>query len=344
MKNNILIFGDNLVGMRHLIDVYKLGGKVDLVYIDPPFATNCRFSVSDGRASTVSVARNGKTAYTDFLLGNDFVSFIRERAVLIRELLSDQGSLYLHTDYKIGHYLKVMLDGVFGVKNFRNDITRIKCSPKNFNRVGYGNVKDMVLFYSKGKDPIWNEPREAYAPEDVEKLFPKIDENGRRYTTVPVHAPGETLHPERFKGLLPPAGRHWRTDVKIMECWDRDGLIEWSKTGNPRKKIFADEREGKRVQDVWTGFKDPMYPIYPTEKNSDMIDRIVKTSSNKGSIVLDCFCGSGSTLLVAERNARRWIGVDSSEVAIKTVRDRLGICNKTLIRREDVEFVDVRGV
>ena len=121
---NLLIHGDNIAGLEYLINERGLKGGVDLVYIDPPFATNDKFTVAEGRSSTISRARKGETAYTDFLLGEDFVEFVRRRAVLLREILSPKGSFYIHTDYKIGHYLKVMLDGVFGAKNFRNDITR----------------------------------------------------------------------------------------------------------------------------------------------------------------------------------------------------------------------------
>lgn len=322
---NLLLYGDNVKAMRYLLEERNLAGKVDLVYIDPPFATNCRFKVSNGRASTISQSRSGETAYTDLIGGRDFVEFIRERLLLLKELLSDRGSLYLHTDYKIGHYLKVMMDEVFGLANFRNDITRVKCNPKNFPRIGYGNIKDLILFYTKGGHPIWNEPREAYSPEDVARLFPKVSKDGRRYTTVPIHAPGETLEPKKFRGMLPPTGRHWRTDVETLEQWDREGKIEWSANGNPRKIVYADEKEGKRVQDIWTDFKDPQYPVYPTEKNGAMLDRIIRTSSDKGSIVLDCFCGSGTTLLAASRNGRRWIGIDSSKVAIRAARKKLGI-------------------
>ena len=320
---NLLIQGDNIAAMQYLLGEKQLRGKVDLVYIDPPFATNCDFRISEGRASTISSSRKGKMAYTDHLLGEDFVAFIKERLVLLKELLSDCGSLYLHTDYKIGHYLKVMMDGVFGQDMFRNDITRIKCNPKNFPRTGYGNIKDMILFYTKSEKPIWHEPKEDYSEEDKAKLFPKVDKDGRHYTTVPIHAPGETLSPQKFKGMLPPVGRHWRTDVKILEQWDAEGLIEWSSKGNPRKKVFADEKKGKRVQDVWMDFKDPMYPVYPTEKNSAMLDRIIQTSSNRGSIVLDCFCGSGTTLYSAMKNGRKWIGIDASIPAIEATKKKL---------------------
>ena len=302
-QRNLIIYGENIRALKYLLEERGLKGKVDLIYTDPPFATNITFTVTDGRSSTISSSSHGSVAYTDNILGDDFVSYIRERLLLMKELLSEKGSIYLHTDYKIGHYLKVMMDSVFGIDNFRNDITRIKCNPKNFKRLGYGNIKDMILFYTKSI---------PYEEADLERLFPKTDKDGRRYTTVPIHAPGESNNPQKFRGMLPPKGRHWRTDVKVMEEWDDQGLIEWSAKGNPRKKIFADERDGKRAQDVWTDYKDPMYPVYPTEKNIGFIDLIVKTSSDPGSIVLDAFCGSGTTLESAARNGRRWIGIDKS--------------------------------
>lgn len=341
--NNLLIQNDNLQGLHYLLD-NGYAGKIDLVYIDPPFATGGNFTITDGRASTISNSKKGKVAYTDVLQGSDFIEFLRERLILIKELLSDKGSIYLHIDYKIGHYVKVMMDEVFGIDNFRNDITRIKCNPKNFDRIGYGNIKDMILFYTKTSTPIWNEPRQPYTQQDIETLFAKVDKNGRRYTTVPIHAPGETDNGESaqpFKGIFPPKGRHWRTDVATLEKWDAEGLIEWSENGNPRKKIYADEREGKRVQDIWE-FKDPMYPVYPTEKNSDLLELIIKTSSNPDSIVMDCFAGSGTTLKAAQKLGRTWIGIDQSELAIKTIREKLRIDTTDLF--SDVEKCELVGV
>lgn len=344
---NLLIKGDNIKGLYYLLQTRKLKGKIDLVYIDPPFATGGNFTITDGRASTISNSRNGEIAYSDKLVGKVFVEFLRERMLLLKELMSEQGSIYVHIDYKIGHYVKVMMDEIFGIDNFRNDITRIKCNPKNFDRVGFGNIKDLILFYTKSSNPIWNEPREKYTEKDIEKLFPKIDKQGRRYTTVPIHAPGETENGKSnqpFKGMMPPKGRHWRTDVETLEKWDREGLIEWSSTGNPRKIIYADEREGKRVQDVWE-FKDPQYPAYPTEKNSEMLDLIIRTSSNPESIVLDCFCGSGTTLKSAHINQRRWIGIDQSEHAIKaTIAKLKSIKGDLFITKPEYEFIDLEEV
>ncbi len=338
---DLLIYGENLKGLQYLLECgYK--GKIDLVYIDPPFATGGTFTITEGRASTISQSNHGVVAYSDKLCGDSFIDFLRKRLIFIKDLLSEKGSIYLHIDYKIGHYVKVMMDEVFGIENFRNDITRIKCNPKNFDRIGYGNIKDMILFYTKTSNPIWNEPRTAYSQQDMEKLFPKIDKQGRRYTTIPLHAPGETNNGKSnasFKGLFPPIGRHWRTNVETLEQWDKEGLIEWSNNGNPRKIIYADEREGKRLQDIWD-YKDPQYPVYPTEKNADMLDMIIRTSSDVGSIVLDCFCGSGTTLQMAQKNGRKWIGIDQSEYAIEATKKKLKLTEKSLFLN-DFELVDM---
>ncbi len=346
MWKNLLLKGNNIIGLDYLINEKNLVGKIDLIYIDPPFATGINFTITDERTATISKSKEGKVAYSDKLTGTEYLEFLKQRLVLLKELLSEKGSIYLHIDYKIGHYVKVLMDEVFGIENFRNDITRVKCNPKNFNRTGYGNIKDLILFYSKAKKPIWNEPREKYSEKDLLRLFPKKNEAGRRYTTVPLHAPGETVKGKSnqpFKGKLPPKGRHWRTDVATLEKWDEDGLIEWSSKGNPRKKIFADEREGKRVQDIWE-FKDPQYATYPTEKNHDLLDLIIRTSSNEESIVLDCFCGSGTTLRAAQILNRNWIGIDESDLAIKATKEKLQNINDALsVSNVEYDFIELQN-
>lgn len=325
-NKNLLIHGDNLEALRILLHNSNLKGKVDLIYIDPPFATNGTFTINSERTSTISSSKNDDVAYTDTLLGEEFIEFLRERLIVARELLSERGSIYLHIDYKIGHYVKIIMDEIFGADNFRNDITRIKCNPKNFSRKAYGNIKDLILFYSKSKNPIWNEPFQAFSEEDKTRLYKKVDSDGRFYTTVPLHAPGETkdgVTGGMFKGMLPPKGRHWRTSPAELEKLDEQGLIEWSKNGVPRRKIFADEQKGKKVQDIWD-FKDYQYPVYPTEKNLDLLKLIVKTSSNPESIIMDFFCGSGTTLIAAQELGRKWIGIDKSDKAIEVAKEKLG--------------------
>lgn len=286
---NKLIHGDNLLVLKALLYKDNLKGKVDLIYIDPPFATNNIFKAGI-RTHTISMKSNDRIAYEDTVLGDEFLEFIRERLIISRELLSDNGSIYFHIDYKIGHYIKLLMDEVFGAENFKNDITRIKCNPKNFKRRAYGNIKDLILFYSKTKSNIWNDCYTEYVKEDIQKLYKKV-KNGRYYTTVPLHAPGETRNGETsqaFNGLFPPTGRHWRCSPSELEELDKQGRIEWSKNGIPRKIVYADEKIGKKVQDIWD-FKDPQYPVYPTEKNIDLLKRIIKTSSNENSLVMDFF-------------------------------------------------------
>lgn len=338
-KSNKLFYGDNVEILKALLYQYNLKGKIDLIYIDPPFATNNIFKIGNGRTNTISMKHNGNVAYEDIIVGDEFLEFIRERLILAKELLSDRGSIYLHIDYKIGHYIKILMDEIFGADNFKNDITRIKCNPKNFKRKAYGNIKDLILFYTKSKNNIWNECYTEYSEKDIFKLYKKI-KDGRFYTTVPLHAPGETKNGATamsFKGVKAPAGRHWRCSPAGLEELDRQGLIEWSKNGIPRRIIYADEKLGKKVQDIWD-FKDPQYPQYPTEKNLDLLKRIIKTSSNDDSIVMDFFCGSGTTLLAAEQLSRRWIGIDKSFKAIEIALDKLN-CNKNMYSIE-MEVID----
>lgn len=340
-NKNLLIRGDNLDALRILLRNTDLKGKVDLIYIDPPFATNEIFTINSERTSTISSSKSDDVAYTDTLLGEEYIEFIRERLIVARELLSKEGSIYLHIDYKIGHYVKIIMDEIFGSENFRNDITRIKCNPKNFSRKAYGNIKDLILFYSKSKNPIWNEPFQPFSEEDKIRLYKKIDSDGRFYTTVPLHAPGETkdgVTGGMFKGMLPPKGRHWRTSPSELEKLDEQGLIEWSNNGVPRRKIYADEQKGKKVQDIWD-FKDYQYPVYPTEKNLDLLKLIVKTSSNPESIVMDFFCGSGTTLVAAQELGRNWIGIDKSDKAIEVVKKKLSLENELF--GSEFQFVEL---
>lgn len=333
--NNWLVSGENLNALRWLLWECDMAGAIDLVYIDPPFATNKIFRHDDSRVSTISSKRSSPVAYTDILTGEAFLEFLRERLILLREMMADHGSIYLHIDYKVGHYVKILMDEIFGSTNFRADIARIKCNPKNFKRRNYGNQKDLLLFYSKSKNYIWNEPLQAFTESDQARLYPKADAAGRRYATVPLHAPGETRNGptgKTWRGLLPPPGRHWRCAPEELEILNQLGLIEWSKTGNPRRIIYADESAGRLLQDVWD-FRDNPYPSYPTEKNIEMLKTIISTSSNPGQTVLDCFCGSASTLEAAISSGRNAIGIDQSSAAISIAKKRLNAipdCNFSL--------------
>lgn len=318
--NNHLIFSENLAALATLTADPNVAGNVRLVYIDPPFATKTAFH-----------SRKLAHAYEDTLDGADFIEFIRERLVLLHHLLADDGSLYLHIDEKMLFHVKLVLDEVFGANNYRNCITRKKCNPKNYTRKSYGNVADYILFYTKSDSYAWNRPLDAWTDARSTKEYPCVDEaTGRRYKKVPIHAPGvrngETG--KMWRGLMPPAGKHWQYTPAKLDELDAAGDIYWSPTGNPRRKVYLDQSDGVPVQDIWMEFRDAHNQNihvtgYPTEKPLEMLRQIVAASSNPGDLVLDCFCGSGTTLAAAAALGRRWIGVDRSPEAIRTTLRRL---------------------
>lgn len=323
---NKLIYGDNLSILKYFYQDTEIKGKVRLVYIDPPFSTGRIFDQED------DMTRYGERVYEDTLLGHEYLEFLRKRLIFLREILADDGSIYVHLDQKIAHYVKVLMDEIFGIRNFRNWITRQKCHPKGYTKKSYGNIQDFILFYTKSDRYIWNKPLGELTEEKiVSSEYIYIEEKTKRiYKKVPLHAPGvrygRTGLP--WRGRLPPKGKHWQYPPEKLEEFDRDGKIYWSPTGNPRLKIYLDERNGVLVQDIWPDFLDPMNQFtfltgYPTEKNQAMLELIVNTSSNEGDIVLDCFAGSGTTLVAAEKLKRKWIGVDNSKAAIDTVIKRL---------------------
>ena len=186
---NRLYLGDNLAVLRNLKSDHDVKGKVKLVYIDPPYGTGQEFTVSDGRQATVSRTSNGQTAYSDTLTGTAYLEFLHPRIELLKDLLAEDGSIYVHIDCKMSHYVKVLLDQIFGPDRFKNEIARIKCNPKNFKRKGYANIKDTILFYTRTERFVWNYPREPFSNENITRLFPKTDSQGRRYATTPLHAP-----------------------------------------------------------------------------------------------------------------------------------------------------------
>lgn len=316
---NRLYLGDNLGVLGALRDDPAVAGRVALVYIDPPFATGSRFE-----------SRGAETAYDDRATGARSLEALRRRLVLIRELLSPRGSIYLHLDGKMAFPAKVLMDEVFGPANFRNWITRKKSNPKNFTRKRYGNVSDFLLFYSRTGDYLFNRPHEPWTDARVRQEYPCVDGSGRRFKKVPVHAPGvrDGATGGPWKGQPPPPGKHWQYRPETLDAMDARGEISWSPTGNPRRKLYHDRSPGVAVQDIWMDFRDAHNQNvdvtgYPTEKNPDLLRRIVRASSDPGDLVLDAFMGSGTTLIAAEELGRRWIGIDSGPTALETTLKRL---------------------
>ena len=318
---HLFFAGDNLEGLAR---IGASGIKVDLVYIDPPFATNTEFLMDSERANTISAS--GELAYADTVRGADYLEQLRLRLEAIRRVMAEDGSIYVHIDVKMEHHVRLLMDEVFGPRNFRNNITRIKCNPKNFARYSFGNIKDTILFYSVSPHSIkWCPQEEPLTEQDAVSRYPLVDDEGRRYATTPLHAPGTTRHGPTggvWRGMPPPPGRHWRYPPDKLDELDAQGLIAWSSTGNPRKIIYADESAGKLPQDLWV-FKDPQRPSYPTQKNAAMLERIIRTSSDPGDTVLDCYAGSGSTLLETARLGRRFIGMDDAPASREVIEKRL---------------------
>lgn len=311
----MLYYGDNFYILPLLLQDQSLHGKVRLISIDPPFATG-----------SVYQSRSQKDAYQDVLAGAHYIEFLRERLIFLRELLADDGSIYVHLDEHMAFHINVIMDEIFGRTNFRNWITRKKCNPKNYTRRTYGNISDYILFYTKSNNYVWNRPLQAWTEEAARKEYQYVEEGtGRRYKKVPLHAPGvrngETGKP--WRGMLPPPGKHWQFTPQTLDEMDARGEIYWSPHGNPRRKIYLDESEGVPVQDIWLDFKDAhnqhvKITGYPTEKNPDVLTLIIRASSHEGDIVLDCFSGSGTTLEVASQLGRQWIGIDNSPEAMRT--------------------------
>jgi adenine-specific DNA-methyltransferase len=333
---NMLIWGDNKLAMAALLEQFR--AQVDLIYIDPPFAVGADFTLQvqigeEGDEVLKEHSLLEEVAYRDtWGRGTDsYLQMMYECLTLMRELLSETGSIYVHLDDKMVFHVKVIMDEVFGPDKFRNCITRRKCSSKNYTRNTYGNTSDYILFYTKGDSYVWHRPMEKWTPERMAKEYPCIEEGtGRRYKKVPVHAPGtrrgQTGGP--WRGMLPPSGKHWQYIPRTLDEMNERGEIYWSPTGNPRRKVYLDESDGVAVQDIWLDYRDSRNQNtgttgYPTEKNRDMLARIIQASSNPGDLILDCFCGSGTTPVVAEKLGRRWIACDMGRYAIHTTRKRL---------------------
>jgi adenine-specific DNA-methyltransferase len=320
-SRNRLYFGDNLPILANLLQDPNVCGQVRLIYIDPPFATR-----------RVYKSRQQRDAYSDILAGAHYVEYLRRRLVLLRELLAEDGAIYVHLDQNMAFHVKLIMDEVFGPANFRNWITRKKCNPKNYTRKAYGNISDYILFYTRSEEYVWNRVYEPWTEERAREYRYVEEGTGRRFMKVPVHAPGvrngETGKP--WRDMNPPPGKHWQFPPSTLDEMDARGEIYWSPTGNPRRKRYLDESPGVSVQDIWMDFKDAHNQMiritgYPTEKNPQLLAQIIEASSNEGDLVLDCFCGSGTTLAVASQLDRNWIGIDNSSEAIKAILQRFTV-------------------
>lgn len=340
---NMIIRGECLSACAYL---KEQGVKVDLVYIDPPFASGADY------AKKVYVRRNPKVAeaisqaeteldidelkafeetmYGDVWDKEKYLNWMYENLVAIKSVMSDTASIYVHLDYHIGHYVKILMDEIFGEDNFRNEIVWKRTGAHN-DAGKYGIVHDTIFWYSKNQEYFFHEIFIDLTEEHKSTRFKNIEEGtGRKFYPGPITAPGSG--PSRiFRGkeLLPPAGRHWSYSQENIDELERQNRIYYSSTGTPYLKEYEDEyvEQGRRVQSIW----DDILPSktgnelvdYATQKPEALLERIIKASSNEGMLVADFFGGSGVTAAVANRLGRRFIHNDIGVNSIQTARDRL---------------------
>jgi adenine specific DNA methylase Mod len=252
-----------------------------------------------------------------------------ERLTLIRELLSDSGSIYVHVDWHVSHYVKGILDQVFGADNFQNEIIWQRTSARS-DSVTYNHIHDTIFFCTKGESFIWNAQFEDHSDEYVAQKYTHTDSDGRRYRLDNMTSPNPRPNMMyEWKGFPFPE-KGWRYSKETMQKLHDEGRIWYpnDKSKRPQYKRYLDELSGRPLQSVWTD----IYPVnsqanerldYPTQKSEALLDRIIQASSNEGDLVADFFCGSGTTGAVAERLGRRWLMCDLERFVIHTSRKRM---------------------
>jgi DNA modification methylase len=369
VETNLLFYGDNLGILRTHIPAES----VDLVYLDPPFNSNRTYSAifadESGRKSDAQIqafddswhwgpTAEGHLSYLknsalhqgavpvgvsqllaalEFGIGkNPMLAYLVEMTVRLVELhrvLKPTGSLWLHCDPTASHYLKIVLDAIFGAENYRNEVIWKRTSAHSDAKQGgnrLGRVHDVLLFYSKGDENAWNVQYEPYSDEHVAAKYRTTEPNtGRLYTDSDLTAnkPGGDTSYE-WKGVRPPKGRFWAYSKANMEEFERAGRLIYTRTGFPRYKRYLDEMSGVSLQDVWSDIP-PVNAMarerlgWDTQKPLALLERVLMLSSNPGDVVLDPFCGCGTALIAAQKLGRRWIGIDITYLAVAVMRRRM---------------------
>jgi DNA modification methylase len=356
--HNMLIFGDNLQVMKHLLDLKRAGtlrnadgtDGVRLVYIDPPFSTKQDFS-----------GGQDQKAYRDKIAGAQFIEFLRKRLVMIRELLSDDGSVYVHLDWRKGHYVKAILDEIFGENHFQSEICWQRHDPHNDAVNRYGRIHDVIYWYTRSDQHVFNyyDIAEELSPAALNEYRLALLENGeivdwdehmieshQRFKLDDCTVKGRNRERQfEWRGASGSEKRVWPApSPAAMDALARRGLkyLRGGLTGerpepllylrDPKKGVkrcrvsFLEKREeeGQLAQDIWLNLgRMKGGSSYPTEKPEILIDRIIRASSREGDIVLDAFAGSGTTCVVAEKLGRRWLAIDCGKLSMYTIQKRL---------------------
>ena len=335
---NLIIRGECVSACAYLKDK---GISVDLVYIDPPFASGADY------AKKVYIRRNPKVAeamrqaeieldveelkafeekmYGDIWDKERYLNWMYENLMAIKSVMSDTASIYVHLDWHIGHYVKVLMDEVFGEDNFRNEIVWKRSTAHN-DSTGFANLHDSIFYYSKSLDLFFDIPLVPYTQEYIDRYYNKEDENGCKYLDRDLSAKG--LKGSGYSYAWKGKSGYWRCPITTMERFEKEGRLYYTNNDTPRYKQYLDEMEGVPAQDLWTDIfavnsQADERVDYPTQKPESLLERIIRASSDKGMVVADFFGGSGVTASVSHKLNRRFIHCDIGINSIQTVRDRL---------------------
>ena len=328
LDTRVVYCGDNLEQLAKLP-----GDCVDLIYIDPPFNSNRNYEVFWGETKERRSFedRHASTAA--------YIDYMRPRCVEMARVLKKTGSFYYHCDWHASHYVKVMLDQIFGENNFKCEIIWKRTFAHGNVGKNYGNISDSIFFYTGGEDPTWNQQYVQLSEEAKLAKYPHIEEDQegrtRRWQSVTLRNPGirPNLHyPYTASNGITyqPHPNGWSCDMKRMQRYDRENRLHYPKKtdGALRLKMYDDESPGERLQNIWTdippiGAQAQERLGYPTQKPVALLERIIKASSNPNDIVLDAFCGCGTALVAAQNLGRQWVGIDVSPTACRVMAKRL---------------------
>lgn len=347
---NKIFWGDNLQVMSHLLRDYR--GQIDMIYIDPPFDSKAQYRKTIKiKAQDVSndMMSFEEVQYNDIWTNDAYLQFLYERLILMRELLTDTGSIWVHCDQSKGHYIKVLMDEVFGQDNFVNQVTWKRTFAHGDMGQGakhLGRISDYIFVYGKSPKLKINSVYTPYDQAYIDRVFSGKDEDGRRWQSVSLTAPGGAAkgNPSyEFLGVT----RYWQYSQANMQKLYEEGKIYQSKPGAvPRRKMYLDEAKGIPLQDIWTD----IVPVqggstenesYPTQKPTSLLERIIKVATDPGDLVFDCFMGSGTTQAVAMSMGRRFLGADINLGAVQITTKRLiNIANNSQpsLTEDDVKY------
>lgn len=344
---NKIFWGDNLQVMSHMLKEYR--GKVDIVYIDPPFDSKAQYKKTikvRGQDVSNDILSFEEKQYNDIWTNDTYLQFMYERLILIRELLMDTGSIWVHCDMSRGHYIKVILDEVFGQNNFINQITWKRTFAHGDMGQGakhLGRISDYILVYSVSPNVKLNSVYTPYEKEYEERVYKNVDPDGRRWQSVSLTGPGGAAKGNPYYEFLG-VSRYWQYSKENMQRLYEEGRIYQSKSGAvPRRKMYLDEAKGVPLQDIWTDIvpvqgaaKENTY--YPTQKPTALLERILEVATNPGDIVFDCFMGSGTTQAVAMKMGRKFLGADINLGSVQITTKRLLTLASEMERDETLNY------